>query len=136
MIGLLDEVEEVEQGIAKHIGGQSARRLDVNHRHKVLLARQTLRHEVLQLLLLVGQRTVEVIAAHLQPILMGKLDVALEHGINAVATLGSLQIDVSHLGIVAHRLPEHLTLIVAQVDAMRMRTSILTLEIRVGTSNR
>ena len=59
---------------------------------------------------------------------MGEVDVALEVRVDTVATLGSLQIDVGHLGILAHRLPEHLSLIVAQVDAMHMVAGILAQE--------
>ena len=62
---------------------------------------------------------------------MGEVDVALEVRVDTVATLGSLQIDVGHLGILAHRLPEHLSLVVAQVDAMHMVAGILAQEIGI-----
>ena len=60
------------------------------------------------------------------------LDVSLEGGINAVATLGSLQIDVRHIGALAHGFPKHVALIVADVDAVNMVARILTLEVGVA----
>ena len=43
---------------------------------------------------------------------MGQFDVTLIALVNTVATLCGLQIDIRHLRILAHRLPEHLPLIV------------------------
>jgi hypothetical protein len=58
---------------------------------------------------------------------MGHPDVTLEGGINTVATLCGLQIDVSHVGVVAKSLPEHFALIVAEVDTMNVRTGVFAL---------
>ena len=131
LIGFFHKVEEVEQGIAEDISRQAASALHINHRNKVLLLRNALRLEIAQLLKLVGLGAIEMVAAHLETLLMGHPDVALKGGINAVATLSSLQIDISHVGIVAQCLPEHLALIVAEVDAMNMGTGVFALHIVV-----
>jgi hypothetical protein len=62
---------------------------------------------------------------------MSHPDVTLEGGIDAITALGGLQIDIGHVGIVANGLPEHISLIVAKVDTMDMRTRVLTLHIIV-----
>ena len=72
-----------------------------------------------------------MIGTNLQSITMSQFDVTLITFINPVATLCSLQIHVGHLRILAYRLPEHLTLIVRQVDTMHVVTSILTLQIGI-----
>ena len=59
---------------------------------------------------------------------MGQLDVTFITVVNTVTALSSLQIDIRHLRILTNMLPEHLTLIMAQVDAMNMTTGILTLQ--------
>ena len=124
VICLLHKIQEIEQRIAEDIRRQPSRRFDVDHWNEVLLTRQTLRHEVLQLFLLIGQRTIEVVASHFQSILMSQLDVPFESGIDTVATLRSLQVDVGHLRIVAHSFPKHLTLIVAEVDTVDVRAGV------------
>ena len=56
---------------------------------------------------------------------MGQLNVSFKSGINTVATLSSLQIDVSHIGIFTNNLPKHVSLIVAQIYAVNVRTGVL-----------
>ena len=134
MVGLFHQVEEIEQRVAEHVGRQASRRLNVNHRDEVLLTRQTLRHEIIELALLVGQRTIEMIAAHLQSIAVSQFYVALEGGIDTITTLGSLQIDIRHIGHLADSLPKHVTLIVAQVNAMNVGTRVFALHKIVALS--
>ena len=59
------------------------------------------------------------------------LNIAFKGGINAVTTLGCLQVHIGHIGPVAHRLPEYVTLIMTQVEAMNMLAGILTLHIGI-----
>ena len=59
---------------------------------------------------------------------VSQLDVTLEGGVDAVAALGSLQVDVRHFGVLAHRFPEHIALIVADVDAVNVAARVLALE--------
>ena len=68
-----------------------------------------------------------MIRPHLETIAMSQVDIGFVAVVNAVASFGCLQVDISHTGIVANRLPEHFALIVAQVDAVYMGTRILTL---------
>lgn len=68
-----------------------------------------------------------MIGTNLKPVFMGKLDVAFIFIVNTVATLSGFKIDVSHLGIIANSLPEHLALIVTQVNTMHMRARVFTL---------
>ena len=70
-----------------------------------------------------------MVTAHLQPVAMGKVDVTLKHLVNTVTALCRLQVDVGHLGIIPHGLPEHVALVMAHVDAMHMGASVLTLDI-------
>ena len=62
---------------------------------------------------------------------MRQFDVTLIALVDTVATLRGLQIDISHLRVLAHRLPEHLALIVRQIDAVHVTTGILTHDIRI-----
>ena len=130
-IGMLHQLQERHQRVAELLRRQTAVALDVDHRDEVLLAGQTLGLEVLQLAAQRRLGTEEVVGAHLQTIAVGQVDVAFKIGVDAVATLGSLQVDVGHLRILANRLPEHLALIVRQVDAVDVRTGVLALQIGV-----
>ena len=136
LVGLLYKVEEVEQRVAEDISRQASRTLHVNHGYQVLLFRNALRLEVAQLSQLVGLRTIEMIAAHLQALLVSHPNVTLKSSVNAVATLGSLQIDISHVGIVADGFPEDIALIVAEVNAVNMRAGILALYIIILSAQR
>ena len=73
-----------------------------------------------------------MVTAHLQTVTVRQLNVALKIGVYAVAALRGFQVNVSHLSILADRLPEHLSLIVAEVDTMNVLTGVLTLDIGVG----
>ena len=125
VIGFLHHFQEREQGVAESLGRQPVRRLNIYHGNKVLLFRNTLRHKVLQLLTLFRLGTIEMIAAHLQPMNMGHHYVLLKLLINTVTTFRSLQIDISHTGIVTNGLPEHVALVVAHINAVNMRTGVL-----------
>ena len=131
LIGFLHHLEETQQLVAEHIRGQSSRCLDVDHRDEVLLSRTALGLEVLQLLIQRRSRTEEMIGAHLQTVTVSQLDITFITSIDSVATLCRLQIDVGHLGILAHGFPKHLTLIMRQVDTMHMVTGILALQIGI-----
>ena len=67
-----------------------------------------------------------MIAAHLQTVNVGHHDITLKGSIDAVTTLGSLQIDVARLGIVGQRIPEHVALIVTHIYAVNVRTRVFT----------
>ena len=82
------------------------------------------------LTLLFGLRTIEMITAHLQPMLMGHLDIAFISFVDAVASLSSLQVDVTHVGIAPHCFPKDFALIMAHVNAVDVGTGILALHIR------
>ena len=65
-------------------------------------------------------RTEEVVRPHFESIAVSQLDISLIPGVDTVTALSSLQIHVGHLCILSDSLPEHLSLIVAQVYAMHM----------------
>ena len=67
-----------------------------------------------------------MITSHLQSVTVGQFDVTLITLVDTVTTLRSLQIDIRHLGVLANGLPEHLTLIMRQIDTMHMTTGIFT----------
>ena len=125
VIGLLHERKEGDERIAKSLLTQSARRFHIEHGHQILLAWQALGSEVLQLQVQLYLWTEKMVGAHLEPMTMGHLDVTLITVIDAVATLRSLQIDVAHAGMLANGIPEHFTLIVAQVNTVHMLAGIL-----------
>ena len=63
---------------------------------------------------------------------MSQVDVSGIGGINVGAALCGLEINVGHLAVVAHMLPEHLSLVVAQVYAVYVPTSVFTLQVSFG----
>ena len=60
---------------------------------------------------------------------MCQFDVTLVFPVDMVAALGGFQIDVGHLGVLAQRFPKHVSLIVAQVNAMHMGARVFTLNV-------
>ena len=73
-------------------------------------------------------RTEEVVGAHLESVSVRQVDVLFVTLVDTITALRCLQIDIGRLRILSHRLPEHLSLIVRQVDAMHMVAGILTLQ--------
>lgn len=132
-VGFLHQADKLEERVAELLVAQATGGLDVDHRYEVLLARQTLRLEVLELLLLGRARAVEMVATHLQAVAVGQLYVLFVHMVDAVAALRGLEIDIGHPGIGTDSLPEHVTLIVTKVDTMNMRAGILALNIVLRT---
>ena len=130
-IGMLHHTEERQQRVAKLVYLQTTERFDINHRYQILLAWQALGSKVIQLLLQGSLRSEEMIGSHLESVAMREINVPLKLRVDAVSTLRGFQIDVGHLGVIAHRLPEHITLIAAQVDAVHMCTGILALQERI-----
>ena len=126
-IGFLHEMEELEEGVAEFFRFHSALGFHINHREQILVARAALRHEVLQLSLLGDAGTIEVVGPYLHSIPMRQVDILLVSAVYIGSSFSCLQIDVSHLGIIANRLPEHLALIVTQVNTMHMRARVFTL---------
>ena len=61
---------------------------------------------------------------------MSQINILLIFAIYIGSTFGSLQIDIRHLGVIAHRFPKHIALIVAEVYAMHMTAGILALHLR------
>lgn len=127
MVSTLHEPKKLEDGVSKFLGGQAATGLDVYHGQQVLVSRPALSHKIAQLHLLGNPGTVEVIRAHLEAVLMSQFYVALVLAVYVVAPLGGLEIHVSHLGVLANSLPEHIALIVAHIYTVDMRTGILAL---------
>lgn len=126
LIRFLHEIEKLEERVTELSLAQPAPRLNVNHRDQVLVTRPALGHKVSQLRLLRDVWTIEMIRPDLQTIAMGQVNVLLVLVINTASTFGRLQVDISHLCL-AYSLPEHITLIMAQVNAMNMATCIFTL---------
>jgi hypothetical protein len=58
---------------------------------------------------------------------MGKVDVLCIFVVDIVSSLCGFQIDIRHLGIRPYSFPEHVALIVAQVDAMNVLACVLAL---------
>ena len=127
-IGLLHHLEECQQRVTELVLLQTAHCLHVNHRYQILFTGQTLCREVLQLFLQRCLRTEEMVGAHFQSIAMCEVDVTLKLRIDTVATLRCFQIDVGHFGVLTDGLPEHISLIAAQVDTMHMTAGVLTLQ--------
>ena len=61
LVGFLHEVEELEQGVAELLCIHATFGFHINHWQEVLVARATLRHEVLQLGLLWDSGTIKVV---------------------------------------------------------------------------
>ena len=127
LVCFLHEVKELEEGVAELFRLHAALGLHVYHRQQVLVARTALRHEILQLCLLWNAGTIEVIGAHLESISVGEVDVVLVFAVHVGASLGGLEIHVCHLGVVTDGFPEHIALIVAEVDAVYVLTGVLAL---------
>ena len=132
MIGALHHPKESRQRVAELSIGHIARRLYINHRNQILLAGQALGGEVTQLLVQRRLGAEEVIGSYLQPVAMSQFDVALVARVDAVTALGGFQIDIGHLRMTTDGFPEHLTLIVAQVDAMYMTAGVLAHDIGIA----
>ena len=72
-----------------------------------------------------------MIGTNFQTVAVGKPYVLLVFLVDSVASLRSFYIDIGHLGVVADMLPEHLALIVTNVDTMDMCTCVFTKHIIV-----
>jgi len=68
-----------------------------------------------------------MVGAHLPPILMCQFDVAFKFLVDAVASFRGLQLDIGHVGVVADDFPKHITLIMADVNAVDVGASVLAL---------
>lgn len=128
-ISFLYHVEKLEQRVAESRVAQPSFALDVYHGYQVLVARPALSLEIIELFLQFGLWAEKVVRPYLQPVLMGQLDVLLVSMVDAVAPFSGFQIDKSHFGVLADGLPKHLALIMAKVDAVNVRTSILAMDI-------
>ena len=128
MVGALHELEKLMEGVDQRFAAQAARGLDIDHGDEVLVLGLTLVAEVAQLLHLGARGTVEVVRPHLQAVLLRQRDVLGVALVDVGAALGSLEVDVGHLAIVADGLPEHFALVVAHVQAVDVVASVLTLD--------
>ena len=72
-----------------------------------------------------------MVRADFQSMPMGHLYIAFITVVNTVTTFRCLQIDIRHLGLFTNSLPEHITLIVTEVDTMNMVTCVLTAQIGI-----
>lgn len=126
-VGLFHHFQELKQRVAELLSGESGGGFHVYHRNEVLLFWAALLKEVFELGGLRRLRTIEMIGSYFEAMTTSHEDVVLEAVIFSVASLGSLDIDVGHIGIFAHRLPEDVALIVGDIYAMHMLAGIFTL---------
>lgn len=120
-------MEKLEEGVAKLLSSHATLGLYVYHGQEVLVAWSALRHEVGELCLLWDAGTIEVVGTHLESVSMSQVYVLFIFAIHVGTTFRGFQIDVCHLGVVAHGFPEHVALVVTEVDAMYVLASILAL---------
>ena len=122
-----DKFEKTEQRIAERTVWKAGGCLDIDHRHKVLLAAETLRGEVLQLFLLGRLGAIEMIRAHFQTVAVSDTKVVLITLVDTVAAFCGFDIYIRHARVLAYYLPKDIALIVADVYAMDVCTRVLTL---------
>lgn len=130
---LLYEMQKLEERIAEFFCIHATFRLHVNHRQEVLISRSALGHEIFQLPLLRDACSVEMIRTHFHSVAMSQVDILLVFAVDVGSSLGSFQINVSHLRVVAHGFPEHVALIMTQVDAVNVPTSVFALHLGMGS---
>ena len=133
LVCLLYEMQKLEERIAEFFCIHAAFRLHVNHRQEVLISRSALGHEIFQLPLLRDACSVEMIRTHFHSVAMSQVDILLVFAVDVGSSLGSFQINVSHLRVVAHGFPEHVALIMTQVDAVNVPTSVFALHLGMGS---
>ena len=133
LVCLLYEMQKLEERIAEFFCIHAAFRLHVNHRQEVLISRSALGHEIFQLPLLRDACSVEMIRTHFHSVAMSQVDILLVFAVDVGSALGSFQINVSHLRVVAHGFPEHVALIMTQVDAVNVPTSVFALHLGMGS---
>ena len=133
LVCLLYEMQKLEERIAEFFCIHAAFRLHVNHRQEVLISRSALGHEIFQLPLLRDACSVEMIRTYFHSVAMSQVDILLVFAVDVGSSLGSFQINVSHLRVVAHGFPEHVALIMTQVDAVNVPTSVFALHLGMGS---
>ena len=133
LVCLLYEMQKLEERIAEFFCIHAALRLHVNHRQEVLISRSALGHEIFQLPLLRDACSVEMIRTHFHSVAMSQVDILLVFAVDVGSSLGSFQINISHLRVVAHGFPEHVALIMTQVDAVNVPTSVFALHLGMGS---
>lgn len=133
LVCLLYEMQKLEERIAEFFCIHAAFRFHVNHRQEVLISRSALGHEIFQLPLLRDACSVEMIRTHFHSVAMSQVDILLVFAVDVGSALGSFQINVSHLRVVAHGFPEHVALIMTQVDAVNVPTSVFALHLGMGS---
>ena len=133
LVCLLYEMQKLEERIAEFFCIHAAFRLHVNHRQEVLISRSALGHEIFQLPLLRDACSVEMIRTYFHSVAMSQVDILLVFAVDVGSALGSFQINVSHLRVVAHGFPEHVALIMTQVDAVNVPTSVFALHLGMGS---
>ena len=133
LVCLLYEMQKLEERIAEFFCIHAAFRLNVNHRQEVLISRSALGHEIFQLPLLRDACSVEMIRTYFHSVAMSQVDILLVFAVDVRSALSSFQINVSHLRVVAHGFPEHVALIMTQVDAVNVPTSVFALHLGMGS---
>lgn len=126
LVGFLQHIHKLEQRVTESLVRQAAGGFNVEHRNQVLVARTALGCEIPELLLEVGLGPEEMIGAHFQSVFMSQVYVGFIFLVDAVAAFGAFDVDIRHLGG-AHRFPEYVALIVAQVNAVDMGAGVFTL---------
>ena len=127
LVGFLHEVQEFEQRVAEFFRIHAALGLHVYHGQQVLVGGSALCHEVGELGLLRNTCPVEVVRAHFESVSVCQVYVLLVFAVYIGAAFCGFEIDVCHLGVVAHCFPEHIALVVAEVDAVYVLACVLAL---------
>lgn len=133
LVCFLYKMQKLEKRIAEFFCIHAAFRLHINHRQEVLISRTALGHEIFQLRLLWDAGSVEMIRTYFHSVAMSQVDILLVFAVDVGSSLGSFQINVSHLRVVAHGFPEHVALIMTQVDAVNVPTSVFALHLGMGS---
>lgn len=133
LVCFLYEMQKLKERIAEFFCIHAAFRLHINHRQEVLISWTALGHEIFQLRLLWDAGSVEMIRTYFHSVAMSQVNILLVFAVDVGSALGSFQINVSHLRVVAHGFPEHVALIMTQVDAVNVPTSVFALHLCMGS---
>ena len=80
---------------------------------------------------------VEMIRTHFQTMAVGKVDITLVGIVLGLLALGSLEIYICHMTVVAKGLPPNVLLVMAHVETMDMVARVFTLDtISLGMSEK
>ena len=129
----LEQTQKFMERVAELGTAQSSGRLDVNHRHEVLILRTALGAEVAHLLSLWLRGTVEVVGTDLQPITARQGNVLKIAPVDIITAFAGLEVYIVQLAVGTYSLPPHVALIMAHIKAVDMVAGILTLYVILRT---